>query len=137
MIVRNRTRLQHRKTITMPSVEPPDTIQLFPGPAQAAATTPAKPPPSESPPVAQEPLLERRGHATRFSPQEILQLSVLQGLYRKEFGQPLDVERFANDDPYGRQVLSDAMTSGSSDLMAAAWCFLDSEGKPHRHRRNR
>ncbi len=86
--------------------------------------------------AANEAMQERRGKMERFMPQEILGLATLQRLYRKQFGRTLDVVQFATSDSYGRQVLGEAMESNNPDLMAAAKCFLDAQGRPHRHRRN-
>jgi hypothetical protein len=127
----------------MAFVESSDPVSQPPGPARSIAA-PAGAPGSKSPatapaakpsPAKPEARTEQRDHSARFTAQEVLQISILQGLYRKEFNSPMDVVRFANDDPYGRQILSEAMTSGNSELMAAAWSFMDSEGKPHKHRR--
>ncbi len=81
-------------------------------------------------------LQERRGKMERFTPREILALSTLQRLYRKQFRRVLDVALFASSDSYGRHVLAEAMASENADLIAAASCFLDAQGRPHRHRRN-
>jgi hypothetical protein len=87
-------------------------------------------------PAANERRQERRGNMQRFTLQEIQALSVLHRLYRQQFNRAIDVVLFATSDSYGRRILGEALASDNPELTAAAMCFLDPQGRPHRHRRD-
>ncbi len=103
-------------------------------PYDVIITPPAPPAPEpEQSPGAPRP--ERRSTMARFTAPEIVALATLQRLYRKEFGKAVNVEEFASNDPYGRQVLRESLASSNLELVAAAKAFMDDEGRFRRHRR--
>lgn len=104
-----------------------------PTPREAAETVHVARP--ELPQQPAPPQGERRLGAPRLTAQEATRLTILERLYRLEFGRPLNVARFAVDDGYGREVLKESLAASNQELVALARHYIDENGKPRRHRR--
>jgi hypothetical protein len=61
----------------------------------------------------------------RLSEAGVASLATLQRLYRAEFNRKLDLEQMATNFVYGREVLGEALSSGTPALRAAVTRFLE------------
>lgn len=67
----------------------------------------------------------------RLSEAGVASLATLQRLYRAEFNRRLDLEQMVGNFVYGREVLGEALSHGTPELLAAVTRFLEElEGGP-------
>ncbi|MDB5804347.1 MAG: hypothetical protein JWN73_1669 [Betaproteobacteria bacterium] len=74
---------------------------------------------------------ELQAALARLSEAGVASLATLQRLYRAEFNRRLDLEQMVGNFVYGREVLGEALSCGTPELLAAVTRFLEElEGGP-------